>query len=372
MTIQQKPDYSVGVWASNGDVVFPSSEKIEEGHIVEKPLKEVMNWIQNRQDSGILYTFQNGISEWDALTEYPIHALVRRNDKWYRAVSQNQDRDPITNDAIWKVAFDDFGSAKAVMDEVELIKTQEGYLDLYVSKANPVMTGRAKGVSYAANVGIANSVTDQVGYVFNDHETTGMFLTTDGVPVIYSEGQELARFAPITDGTENNKKVVTMDVLRELLQTYKVGDLYLTTSPDNPAIRLGYGTWSRYAEGKALVGFSTSTSPDVPEWTKIGGGEAGEYEVTLNGDNIAPHTHYAIKMGGDVSDLNTTNNVMTNAHRTDSDYNGYIAGGALNTAVADTGRTSNPVGTNGLPITEAEAHNNVQPSITVYVWRRTA
>ena len=40
--IVNKPDINYGIWASNGDVAVPSSEKVEIGHIVEKPKKEIV------------------------------------------------------------------------------------------------------------------------------------------------------------------------------------------------------------------------------------------------------------------------------------------------------------------------------------------
>lgn len=371
MAVVNRPDYSVGVWASNGDIAAPTSEKIEIGHIVEKPLKEVMNWIQNRQDRGIVYLFQQGISEWVSTETYPENGYVKRAGVIYKSLSQNTDRDPLTYTDIWRQAFDTFGSAAEVQLEVDKIKTQEGYLNLYVSKANPEATGKFYGTSYVANIGLSATGNDNFGYSFVDNENDGLF--HDGQnPIILKNGEVAAIFDKPSSVSEYSKKVVTMDVLLEYIQLYKVGDLYLTTNGENPSTHLGYGTWARYAEGKALVGFSTSTSADVPEWTKIGGGEAGEYSVKLTGDNIAPHTHYAIRgqYGGD-SDLNVTNNIATSANRTESDYKGYVMGGTSN-KIPDLARTSNPVGSNGLPNTEATAHNNVQPSITVYVWRRIA
>ena len=61
--IVNKPDINYGIWASNGDVAVPSSEKVEIGHIVEKPKKEIVNWIENRQDQFMAYLNQVGIAE---------------------------------------------------------------------------------------------------------------------------------------------------------------------------------------------------------------------------------------------------------------------------------------------------------------------
>ena len=86
-----KPDLTYQ-WASaaGGGSVAPNSTKIQTGHIVEKPNYEYMNWLQNRQDTSIAYTFQMGVPEWDSLVEYQYHAnyksYVQRNGLVYKAL----------------------------------------------------------------------------------------------------------------------------------------------------------------------------------------------------------------------------------------------------------------------------------------------
>ena len=66
MPILNKPDMNYGVWAEGGNIEIPSSEKVEEGWVIEKPLNETMNWLQNRQDRMLQYINEryslNGIS----------------------------------------------------------------------------------------------------------------------------------------------------------------------------------------------------------------------------------------------------------------------------------------------------------------------
>lgn len=346
MSVVSRPDYSVGVWASNGDIAAPTSEKIEIGHIVEKPLKEVMNWIQNRQDRGIVYLMQQGISDWVSTETYPLNAYVKRSGVIYKAYAQNEDRDPLSNPDIWKLAFDTYGSAAAVQLEVDKIKSEEGYLDLYVSKNNPVLNSRAEGVSYVAAEGVPTLTSDEYGYTFKNHLLSGLFIAGDD-PIILKDGVEVARFSPPLSSNENSKKVVTMDVLLDFIQTYKVGDIYITTQNENPATRLGYGVWERYAEGKALVGFSSSTSNQIPEWVKTGGGEYGEYSTVLEPNHLPKKTNYTYQR-------------FTN--QTSGDI---VVGGIDPNGNAKYNNIEPIVGTVG-----DQPHNNVQPSITVYVWRR--
>ena len=144
-TIINKPDMNYGLWAENGNIEIPSSEKVELGWIAEKPLNEQMNWVQNRQDAMLQYINQHGIVEWDNVTEYPINAFVAREGVVYKALSQNVDKDPTLNTAIWTVAFADF----SIVDTITKITDKDGYVEHYVRKNNPILNANAKGVGYS-------------------------------------------------------------------------------------------------------------------------------------------------------------------------------------------------------------------------------
>ena len=315
------------VWGSNGNIAVPTSEKVDLGWIIEKPPNEVMNWVQNRQDSMLQFINQRGIPTWDSLTEYPLNAYVVRSGVLYKALSQNTDKDPTLNSAIWNVAFATYTDYSNLYNEVQSIKGVEGYLDLYVSKNNPVMLGEAKGVGYKDSTGVSG-------------------LTFSGTtPQIVRNNVTVAEFT----GTESNNDVVTFAKLKEYLQTYKVGDLYITTDSENPSIRLGYGTWESYAEGRALVGVSKDVSNDtVPNWVKTGGSLTGAYEHKLTINELPKHQHEVMEYAGPaLSDgILEFRHIDSPVNDQSSRRTGYAGGD--------------------------EKHNNVQPSITVFVWRRTS
>jgi len=128
-----KPDLTYQ-WASaaGGGSVAPNSTKIQTGHIVEKPNYEYMNWLQNRQDTSIAYTFQMGVPEWDALVEYQYHAnyksYVQRNGLVYKALQVGTNKDPATEAAYWALAFDNYGSADTVQSNLNTHITNYGTL----------------------------------------------------------------------------------------------------------------------------------------------------------------------------------------------------------------------------------------------------
>lgn len=319
--IVNKPDINYGIWASNGDVAVPSSEKVEIGHIVEKPKKEIVNWIENRQDQFMAYLNQVGVSEWDSKTTYKANiSFVNRSGTVYKAKSQNIDKDPTLNQDIWEISWATYSDFYNLSNRVENIETVDEYLDFYVSKANPEFTVETKGIGYG------------------NADLTSSFNFNNGNPSVKKDDEIIAEFS----GDKSGKDVVTYEDLQELLKI-KIGDLYTTTVNENPSTRLGYGTWARFAEGRTLVGFSGSVSNDIPEWVKIQGSEFGEYTHKLTVEEMPTHSH----------------EFPMNAQ--------------------DAGASSSVDGTSGVsrsfptePTGGDQPHNNVQPSKVVFIWLRTS
>ena len=319
--IVNKPDINYGIWASNGDVAVPSSEKVEIGHIVEKPKKEIVNWIENRQDQFMAYLNQVGIPEWDSKTTYKANiSFVNRSGKVYKAKSQNIDKDPTLNQDIWEISWATYSDFYALSTDLNNIKTVDEYLDFYVSKANPVFGVETKGIGYG------------------NADLTSSFNFNNGNPSVKKDDEIIAEFS----GSKSGKDVVTFEDLQGLLKI-KVGDLYTTTVNENPATRLGYGTWSRFAEGRTIVGFSGSVSNTIPEWVKTPGSEFGEYNHVLTVEEIPKHTH----------------DIRLNAGKS----NGSFPEDTAPDGQFYTGRTEATGGD--------QPHNNVQPSIVVFIWLRT-
>lgn len=320
--VNSKPDMNIGIWAEGGNVENPSSEKIEEGWVIEKPLNEYMNWVQNRQDKMLQYLNQRGVAEWDARTEYPIHAYVTRAGTLYQALSQNTDRDPTLNQAIWRIAFVGYDEFVTYAEDIQSMKETDGFLKYYVKKSDPVMDSAVKAPSY------------------NNKELTAGVGFKDGVANITKGNAVVAEFS----GGTNPKDVVTHEQLAIAMQNYKIGDVYITTISGDPSQRLGYGSWERFAQGRTLVGFTDSISNSLPEWVKRSGSEFGEYEHTLTKEEMPSHAHGGIP------------EVRSNV---DADLGGKDA--TVRASTVD----SNSVGGD-------RPHNNVQPSIVVYFWKRVS
>lgn len=345
MPIIQRPNRDV-LWSESGNQTEPSTEKQELGWVIEKPPYEEMNWIHYQQDLGQKYLLQRGISEWSASEDYPKDALVQYNGKYYKSLLANKGKQPDTNASSWTISFSDY----SLTTEFNKVLNTTNYANNLVYKDRPIFRGKAFGTGFAGETGLYAGF----GYSFVNKPMDGLFHNGDD-PFILKNGVQIARFATVSDINESNKKVVTMDVLQRYLQQYKVGDLYLTTVSENPRTRLGYGTWEKYGKGRALVGHTDDVSSSSPDWTKVGGGQHGTYTETLTINQIPTmRVETPITRAG--------------KHSSNSDWTWLAdSDGHANDGVIDSAglMKSRPIG-GGM------SHNNVQPSIVIYVWRRTA
>lgn len=139
----------------------------------------------------------------------------------------------------------------------------------------------------------------------------------------------------------------------------KIGDIFHTTThfADSAAVaaHLGYGTWARMGEGKVLVGYSTQ--PSDPAWTKTMGGTFGEYTHTLSLDETPVHQH----------GQRTDSDAGTNQPQV-KNTSGSVDGLRGQTDPATTGKEQVMTDAAG----GGQPHNNVQPSVVIAYWVRTA
>ena len=124
----------------------------------------------------------------------------------------------------------------------------------------------------------------------------------------------------------------------DLSSVYPVGSVYINASVStNPATLLGFGTWTAFGAGRVLVGLNSGdTDFDTAEET----GGAKTHTLTVN--EMPAHTHSVPNSG--------------------SQNNSFDSGTTVGNDVTGTSGS-----TGG-----GQAHNNLQPYIVVYMWKRTA
>lgn len=148
---------------------------------------------------------------------------------------------------------------------------------------------------------------------------------------------------------------------------YPAGSIYMSVNSTNPAYLFG-GTWTAWGSCRMLVGIDTSDS-SLSTVEKTG----GEKAHTLSTSEIPAHTHGKRTLIGSVWNMaaqNATQNISCSgvfSTRTTSEGVGYAT--VYNTRndgfTFDRSYEHTSVGGSG-------SHNNLQPYITCYIWKRTA
>ena len=124
---------------------------------------------------------------------------------------------------------------------------------------------------------------------------------------------------------------------------YPVGAVYITYNNNNPGNFLG-GTWEQFGQGRTLIGEGTGNDGST-SMTFTTNSTGGEYKHKLTFDEMPSHNHH---LSG-----------YSNAFGSKYYYN--LVGGSNSYGDKNTGNAGGDT-----------PHNNVQPYIVVYFWRRTA
>ena len=178
--------------------------------------------------------------------------------------------------------------------------------------------------------------------------------------------------APTAAVDTNNTQIATCGFVRNaiakyapmldtLKKVYPVGSIYMSTVSTNPATLFGFGTWEAMPAGRVLLAQGKSS------WgtTYNAGSTGGEATHQLTVGELPQHTHTA-----------STNTTGSHAHtyRTFYGTTGYGPDGSSDREkTINTGSSGNHTHTVTINNTGSnQAHNNLQPYIAVYIWKRTA
>lgn len=153
------------------------------------------------------------------------------------------------------------------------------------------------------------------------------------------------------------------------LLAYPVGSIYMSMSATNPSELFG-GTWEQIAQGRCLIGAGTGTDSRSESKTFTAGATGGEYNHVLTVGEMPSHSHSASSSStGDHYHVWYSGRYGSSENSTSADSAGI---GANNTShkTLSAGSHSHTITINNTG--SNTAHNNIQPYLAVYYWKRTA
>lgn len=131
-------------------------------------------------------------------------------------------------------------------------------------------------------------------------------------------------------------------------KAWPVGSIFIHATDANPASILGIGTWARFATGRTLVGV-----------------DEGQTEFDSAGETGGAKTHTLTE-----AQLPKHDHAMTLSYNVSDNTAGGGNGTRVTGIVYGTSESIDRSGNTGLA-GSGQAHNNLPPYITVYMWRRT-
>lgn len=166
------------------------------------------------------------------------------------------------------------------------------------------------------------------------------------------------------DGSATNLDIISFD------QIYPIGAIYMSTVSTNPATLFKIGNWEALPAGRVLLAQGTST------WgvNYSAGSTGGEDKHTLTVSESAPHNH----TGSATTSGSTHTHALTMRASHGESGNGGVPRFSDGDIWSDY-KTQNlsAAGEHSHAITinnsgGGQAHNNMQPYLSVYMWKRTS
>ena len=246
------------------------------------------------------------------------------------------------------------------------------------SAANADLAAKATTAENANNSSVANKLgTSTVGSAtkpvyINNGVASAVSVDLSTLAPKASPGLTGTPTAPTAAVDTNNTQIATCGFVRNAIakyapmldtmkKIYPVGSIYISTVSTNPATLFGFGTWEAMPAGHVLLAQGKSS------WgtTYNAGSTGGEATHQLTVGELPQHTHTA-----------STNTTGSHAHtyRTFYGTTGYGPDGSSDREkTINTGSSGNHTHTVTINNTGSnQAHNNLQPYIAVYIWKRTA
>lgn len=213
---------------------------------------------------------------------------------------------------------------------------------------NAGTASNANNATYATTAGNANSA------VKANQDSAGQQIDTTYVKDVTSNGSTLT----VTKGNGTSTQITVTD----LNKVYPVGSIYMSVLSTNPAELFGIGTWEAMPAGRVLLAQGQS------DWgtNYAAGSTGGEHQHQLTVGEMPAHNHtgWTDTQGLHQHSVAEYAGQSEWIHHLESETNSGLAG-SLTSA---NGAHAHNIGIN---VTGGnQAHNNLQPYLVVYMWKR--
>ena len=156
-------------------------------------------------------------------------------------------------------------------------------------------------------------------------------------------------------------------MLDTMKKIYPVGSIYMSTVSTNPATLFGFGTWEAMPAGRVLLAQGKS------DWgtTYEAGSTGGEATHKLTVGEIPSHNHTgSINTAGEHTHSLTLKALWGDGNGSGNGWAGDTRdGGSRTNTFSTVGNHTHTVTINSTG--SGQPHNNLQPYISVYMWKRT-
>lgn len=243
--------------------------------------------------------------------------------------------------------------------------TASSYSTVYTTTpttTSGTIVGTTSGLDTGSQYDVLITITDSTGY-----GTRSTFISKATFVIDVNEDGSMISFGEAASDAEDVSEPTFNCAMKLLLRgtdifdlIYPVGSIYMSVNDTNPGALFG-GTWVAWGSGRVPVGVDTSqTEFDTVEETggakthTLTANQSGQRALSITG---GAHKH-TCTYEKDAASGSSANRIYPNGQ-----------GSLTHTGVVNT----TGIHTHTVAAEDAtEAHNNLQPYITCYMWKRTA
>ncbi|WP_270639079.1 phage baseplate protein [Megamonas funiformis] len=201
----------------------------------------------------------------------------------------------------------------------------------------------------------------------NDNKAPKTSPAFNGTPTAPTPGVDTNNTQLATCGFVRNAIAKYAPMLDTMKKIYPVGSIYMSTVSTNPATLFGFGTWEAMPAGRVLLAQGKSS------WgtTYNAGSTGGEATHQLTVGEIPSHNHTgSINTAGEHTHSLTLKALWGDGNGSGNGWAGDTRdGGSRTNTFSTVGNHTHTVTINSTG--SSQPHNNLQPYISVYMWKRS-